>query len=50
MWNEKSSSSPTVAIGEATATRRSAMPSEKRPIRQPGTGCPRRASVRARTA
>ena len=47
MWKEKSSSSPTVAIGEATATTRSAMPSEKSAIRQPGTGWPRRASVRA---
>ncbi len=38
MWKEKSSSSPTSAIGEATATRRSAIPSEKSAILQPGTG------------
>ncbi len=50
MWNEKSSSSPISAIGEATATTSNAMPSEKSAMRQPGTGCPRCASVRARTA
>ena len=50
MWKEKSSSSPIVAIGEATATTRSAMPSVKSAMRQPGTGWRRRASVRARTA
>ena len=50
MWNENSSSSPTAAIGDATATTRSAIPSAKSAIRHPGTGCPRRASVRARIA
>ena len=50
MWNEKSSSSPTAASGEATATTSSTMPSAKSAMRQPGTGCPRRASVRARIA
>ena len=39
MWNEKSSSSPTAAIGDATATTRSAIPRAKSAIRQPGTGC-----------
>ncbi len=48
MWNEKSSSSATAASGEAIATTRSTIPSAKRPIRHPGTGCPRLASVRAR--
>ena len=38
MWNEKSSSSPISAIGEATAITRSAIPSEKSAMRQPGTG------------
>jgi hypothetical protein len=50
MWNEKSSFSPISAIGEATATTSNAMPSEKSAMRHPGTGCSRRASVRARTA
>ncbi len=50
MWNEKSSSSPTAAIGDATAMTRSAMPSAKSAMRQPGTGWSRRASVRARMA
>ena len=38
MWNEKSSSSPIVAIGEVTATTSRAIPSEKSAMRQPGTG------------
>ena len=38
MWNEKSSSSPTAAIGDATARTSSAFPSANSPIRQPGTG------------
>ncbi len=50
MWNEKSSVSPISAIGDATAITRSAIPSAKSAILQPGTGWPRRASVRARTA
>ena len=50
MWNEKSSCSPTAAIGDATAMTRSAIPRAKSAMRQPGTGCPRRASVCARTA
>ncbi len=50
MWNENSSSSPTAAIGDATATTRRAIPSAKSAIRQPGTGCARRVSVRTRTA
>ncbi len=50
MWKANSSSSPMRAIGEATATTRSAIPSAKSAIRQPGTGWPRCASVRARTA
>ena len=38
MWNVKSSSSPISAIGEATATTSSAMPSANSAMRQPGTG------------
>ena len=49
MWNEKSSVSPISAIGDATAMTRSAIPSAKSAILQPGTGWPRRVSVRART-
>ena len=49
MWNENSSSSPTAASGEATATSSSTSPSANTAIRQPSTGCPRRARVRART-
>ncbi len=50
MWNAKSSCSPTAASGEATATTSSTIPSANSPMRQAGTGCPRRASVRARIA
>ncbi len=50
MWNAKSSCSPTAAIGDATATTSNRIPSAKSPMRQVGTGWPRRASVRARIA
>ena len=49
MWTENSSSSPTAAIGEVTASTRRAIPSAKSAMRQPGTAAAR-AKRRARAS
>src|SRR5262245_15530284 len=48
MWTKKKSVSPSSSIGELIASTSRKIPSQNRNWRQPGTGCPRRFSVRAR--